>query len=42
MSLASFPPAELVLAEGGGHLLPLTHPDWVASCLRLLAARISP
>jgi pimeloyl-[acyl-carrier protein] methyl ester esterase len=42
MSLASFPAAELVLAEGGGHLLPLTHPDWVASCLRMLAARTEP
>ncbi|CAA7626195.1 alpha/beta hydrolase [Magnetospirillum sp. SS-4] len=42
MSLASFLPGELVLAEGGGHLLPLTHPDWVASCLRLLTARVAP
>lgn len=41
MSTASFPPEELILAEGGGHLLPLTHPDWVASHLRLLAAMAS-
>lgn len=40
MSVASFPANELTLAEGGGHLLPLTHPDWVASQLRLLAASI--
>ena len=40
MSTASFPPEELVLAEGAGHLLPLTHPDWVAANLRLLLARI--
>ncbi|MDO8607991.1 MAG: alpha/beta hydrolase [Phaeospirillum sp.] len=41
MSTASFPPAELILAEGGGHLLPLTHPDWVAANLRQLLARIA-
>lgn len=40
MSLASFAPEDLILAEGGGHLLPLTHPDWVASQVRLLAARL--
>ncbi|RAU21368.1 alpha/beta hydrolase [Paramagnetospirillum kuznetsovii] len=39
MSVASFPAEELILAEGGGHLLPLSHPDWVASQLRQLAAR---
>lgn len=39
MSVASFPANELVLAEGAGHLLPLTHPDWVAAQLRQLAAR---
>ncbi|OAN42924.1 hydrolase [Paramagnetospirillum marisnigri] len=39
MSIASFPVDELVLVEGAGHLLPLTHPDWVASRVRLLAAR---
>jgi pimeloyl-[acyl-carrier protein] methyl ester esterase len=41
MSRASFPPADLVLAEGGGHLLPLTHPDWVAAQLRAFAARVA-
>lgn len=41
MSLASFPAESLVLAEGGGHLLPLTHPDWVASQVRLFAARLA-
>ena len=39
MSVASFPADELILAEGGGHLLPLTHPDWGAANLRLLLAR---
>ena len=41
MSTASFPAEELILAEGGGHLLPLTHPDWVAANLRHLLARIA-
>jgi pimeloyl-[acyl-carrier protein] methyl ester esterase len=41
MSLASFPAENLVLAEGGGHLLPLSHPDWVASQVRLFAARLA-
>ncbi len=40
MSIAGFPPECLVLAEGGGHLLPLTHPDWTASQLRAFAARL--
>jgi len=40
MSIASFPPECLVLADGGGHLLPLTHPDWTASQLRAFAARL--
>jgi pimeloyl-[acyl-carrier protein] methyl ester esterase len=40
MSRAAFAEVELVLAEGGGHLLPLTHPDWVASKLRMFAARL--
>jgi pimeloyl-[acyl-carrier protein] methyl ester esterase len=40
MSVAGFPADELILVEGAGHLLPLTHPDWVASQLRQLAARI--
>jgi pimeloyl-[acyl-carrier protein] methyl ester esterase len=38
MSLASFPPDELILADGAGHLLPLTHPDWVAANIREIAA----
>ena len=41
MSIASFPPEHLILAEGGGHLLPQSHPDWVASQLRLFAARLA-
>ncbi|MBI3446763.1 MAG: alpha/beta hydrolase [Magnetospirillum sp.] len=41
MSMACFPPEHLILAEGGGHLLPLSHPDWVAAQLRLFAARLA-
>jgi len=40
MSRAVFAAHELILAERGGHLLPLTHPDWVASHLRQFAARL--
>ncbi|CAA7626518.1 alpha/beta fold hydrolase [Magnetospirillum sp. UT-4] len=40
MSRVSFPPQALVLAEGGGHLLPQTHPEWVASRIRLFAASL--
>jgi len=39
MSRAAFAYHPLVLAEGAGHLLPLTHPDWVAAYVRLAAAR---
>jgi len=38
MSRDSFPPECLTLVEGAGHLLPLTHPEWVASRIRLFAA----
>ncbi|EME69829.1 hydrolase or acyltransferase [Paramagnetospirillum caucaseum] len=40
MSLASFAPETLTLVEGAGHLLPLTHPDWLATQVRLFAARL--
>ncbi|MGE5506664.1 MAG: alpha/beta fold hydrolase [Actinomycetota bacterium] len=40
LSRAAFPGASLVLAQGGGHLLPATHPDWVAGQLRAFAARL--
>jgi pimeloyl-[acyl-carrier protein] methyl ester esterase len=39
MSVAAFAGRELVLVEGAGHLLPLSHPDRLASQLRLFAAR---
>lgn len=38
MSRDSFPPERLTLVEEAGHLLPLTHPEWVASRIRLFAA----
>lgn len=38
MSRESFANHPLILAEGAGHLLPLTHPDWVASQIRLFSA----
>ncbi|CAA7625364.1 Predicted hydrolase or acyltransferase [Candidatus Terasakiella magnetica] len=41
MSRAAFAGLDLVLAEGGGHLLPLTHPDWLAAQIRQFAARAS-
>lgn len=40
MSLDSFPPACLTLVEGAGHLLPWTHPDWVAAQIRQFAANL--
>ncbi|AVM73819.1 alpha/beta fold hydrolase [Magnetospirillum gryphiswaldense] len=40
MSRDSFPPQCLTLVEGAGHLLPWTHPDWVASQIRLFASTI--
>lgn len=39
MSRAAFASRELVLVEGAGHLLPQTHAEWVASQLRIFAAR---
>jgi pimeloyl-[acyl-carrier protein] methyl ester esterase len=39
MSRAAFLNRDLVLAEGAGHTLPLSHPDWVASQIRHFAAR---
>lgn len=41
MSRESFARHRLVLAEGCGHLLPLSHPDWVATQIRAFAAEIS-
>lgn len=38
MSREAFAGRDLVLAEGGGHLLPLSHPDWVAQRIRQFAA----
>ncbi len=40
MSRESFAGHNLVLAEGGGHLLPLSHPEWVASQIRLFASTL--
>ena len=41
MSRDSFPPECLTLVEGAGHLLPLTHPEWVAARIRLFASGLS-
>lgn len=41
MSRDSFPSQCLTLVDGGGHLLPLTHPDWVATQIRLFAQGLS-
>jgi pimeloyl-[acyl-carrier protein] methyl ester esterase len=41
MSVASFAPETLTLVEGAGHLLPLSHPDWVAAQVRAFAARLA-
>ena len=38
LSRAGFPAAVLETLPQGGHLLPLTHPDWVAAGLRRFAA----
>ena len=38
MSREAFAGYNLVLAEGAGHLLPLSHPEWVASQIRLFAS----
>lgn len=40
MSRDAFAAASLVLASGADHLLPLTHPEWVASQIRLFAASL--
>lgn len=39
MSRAAFSNRDLVLVDGAGHTLPLSHPDWVASQIRHFAAR---
>lgn len=38
MSREAFAAHPMVLAEGAGHLLPLSHPDWVAGQIRLFAS----
>lgn len=40
MSREAFAEVPLTLAEGADHLLPLSHPDWVASQIRLFAAHL--
>lgn len=40
MTKAAFAGRRLEFLEGGGHLLPATHPEWVASRIRLLAAEL--
>lgn len=40
MSRETFAGHSLVLAEGTGHLLPLTNADWVASQIRLFASGV--
>ena len=40
MSLDCFAPEILTLVEGAGHLLPWTHPDWVAGQIRLFASSL--
>ncbi|MGE5547925.1 MAG: alpha/beta fold hydrolase [Solirubrobacterales bacterium] len=41
MSREGFAAHPLVLADGGGHLLPLTHPEWVAQQIRLFASGLA-
>lgn len=41
MSRESFARHPLVLAEGGGHLLPQSHPEWVAQNIRHFAAGLT-
>lgn len=41
MSREAFARHDLVLADGGGHLLPHTHPDWVAQRIRHFAAGVA-
>lgn len=38
MSRQTFPAESLVLAQGADHLLPRSHPDWVATQIRMFAA----
>ncbi|MGE4279825.1 MAG: alpha/beta fold hydrolase [Magnetospirillum sp.] len=38
MSRDSFAPQTLTLVDGAGHLLPWTHPEWVAGQIRKFAA----
>lgn len=40
MSRDAFAGQPLVLAEGAGHLLPRSHPEWVASQIRLFSATL--
>lgn len=40
MSREAFAEVPLVLAEGADHLLPVSHPDWVASQIRLFSAHL--
>lgn len=40
MSREAFAEVPMVLAEGADHLLPRSHPDWVASQIRLFAAHL--
>lgn len=40
MSREAFAETSLVLAEGADHTLPSSHPDWVASQIRLFAATL--
>lgn len=41
MSREAFAGHNLVLAEGAGHLLPVSHPDWVAGQIRLFASSVT-
>lgn len=40
MSREAFAEVPMVLAEGADHMLPVSHPDWVASQIRLFAAHL--
>lgn len=40
MSRDAFAGQPLVLAEGAGHVLPLSHPEWVASQIRQFSASL--
>lgn len=40
MSREAFADVPMVLAEGADHMLPVSHPDWVASQIRLFAAKL--